>query len=85
MFQAFNREELSELGWGEIEEAGPTEEELIDFYYEYQYSVFTELYGLLEEAGGELVMGHYERFLLDKLYLGLYWDCLGLVLIYFDN
>ena len=38
--QAFNKEELSALGWGEIEEAGPSEEELIDQYYEYKYSVY---------------------------------------------
>ena len=58
-------------------ETGPTEEELIDFYFEYQNSIYTELYELVEAAGGKIGMGHYERFLLDKLYLGAYWDHLG--------
>ena len=55
---------------------------MIDQYMTYQWEIYNELFGLVEEVGGELVMCHYTRILLDKLCLGPYWDRLGLDFIY---
>ena len=67
-------------------EQKPTDEELYIEYYEYLRRTYIELYSLVEEAGGELVMNEYSRCLLDKLYLGRhtapFWTHLGLKLIY---
>ena len=77
----FEKEELVELGWNEIVEAGPSYEELMDQFFSYQWEIYNELYQMVEDAGGELTMGHYTSLLLEELRDGPYWECLGLELI----
>ena len=64
----WDKEELENLGWGETIEEGPSKNELIDQYINYQWETYNELYGLVEKAGGGLVMCHFTCFLLDELH-----------------
>ena len=77
----FDSEELASLGWNEIVESPPPYEELANQHFNYQYLTYKELYHLVEDAGGELVMTHYTHFLLDELHEGPYWGNLGLYLV----
>ena len=78
----FSKEELAELGWKEIQDHPPTYEELERQYFNYQFLTYRELYSLVEDARGVLVMTHYTNFLLEELRDGPYWDSLGLELFY---
>ena len=55
-------------------------------YLEYLRDVHQELIALVDEAGGELDMNVYSRFLFDELYIGRnvspYYYELGLEIIY---
>ena len=78
----FEKEDLAELGWQEINEPPPTYEELELQYLNYQYFTHKELLMIVEDAGGEIVMTHYTMFLLEELRDGPYWENLGLELFY---
>ena len=55
-------------------------------YLHYLHATYHELFNLVEEAGGELTLNNYSRFLLDELYIGRfvspYYFNLGLDMIY---
>ena len=55
-------------------------------YLVYLHETYHELYNFVEDAGGELTLHVYTRFLLDELYIGRYispyWFNHGLDLIY---
>ena len=55
----FDKEELAELGWQEVQEPPPSYEELERQYLNYQYLTYKELFMLVEDAGGVLIMTHY--------------------------
>ena len=78
----FDKEDLAELGWQEVQEPPPTYEELETQYFNYQYLTHRELVMLVEDAGGVLTLDHYTNFLLEELRDGPFWDSLGLELFY---
>ena len=78
----FDKEELSEMGWNEPAEPLPTEEELANQYFNYQWFTYKELFSMVEDAGGVLTLNHYTNFLLEELIDGPHWDNLGLELFY---
>ena len=49
------------------------EEEMEDYYNE-QWSLYQELWNKVQQAGGEVPITTYIRFLLDKLQDGPYWE-----------
>ena len=62
------------------------EDQVDPAYLQYLEATHQELLAMVEEAGGELTMTTYSRFLLDELYIGrnvspFYYN-LGLEMIY---
>ena len=62
------------------------EDQIDPAYLHYLHATYQELFALVEEAGGELTLNNYSRFLLDELYIGRfvspYYFNLGLDMIY---
>ena len=66
---------VNELEAGNVDgdDFGPEVEEVdhVDpAYLQYLAATHQELLDMVDEAGGELVMTNYSRFLLDELYIG---------------
>ena len=76
-------EELEDLGWRDLHDPQPmyTYEEIMTMFYENQWEIYQELHERIDQAGGELTLTHYTRFLLEELEDGLYWDELGFKLV----
>ena len=82
---------LYEIEAEQTDDGGYISEEEDDYqvdpaYLEYLRDVHQELIALVDEAGGELDMNVYSRFLFDELYIGrnvspFYYE-LGLEVIY---
>ena len=62
------------------------EDQIDPAYLHYLHATYQELFTLVEEAGGELTLNNYSRFLLDELYIerfvSPYYFNLGLDMIY---
>ena len=62
------------------------EDQIDPAYLHYLHATYQELFTVVEEAGGELTLNNYSRFLLDELYIGRfvspYYFNLGLDMIY---
>ena len=50
-----------------------TYEEEMEEYYNKQWSLYQELWNMVQQAGGEVPITMYTRFLLDELQGGPYW------------
>ena len=62
------------------------EDQVDPAYLQYLEATYQELFAMVEEAGGELTLNTYSRFLFDELYIGrnvspFYYN-LGLEMIY---
>ena len=70
----------------EIYSSDEEENEVDPAYLHYLHETYHELFNLVEEAGGELTLTIYSRFLLDELYIGRFvspfYFNLGLDMIY---